>query len=240
MPNGTHGPAPFPDDLLGNDNVVVPTNDKAGASGRSRAGDAAPSVNKSLATPLGAPAAPLTSVGPKGDRQPIDDGSVQKNGITADGEPAMPHQLREEFKRIEVWAQANNADARRDALRFWSLKIPAILVSATTGVFAFYGLKNFVVLAGAVSSFCVLMDGLKPSGNLRNVHLRAVNDLRILQHNMLAQWDQGVLRGGVNPNLLAAEAIAMSAKEKQRINNYITQAETSLGTSGRSVTVKNR
>ncbi len=145
----------------------------------------------------------------------------------------MPSALREEFRRVEDWAQANKKDARNDALRFWSLKIPAIVVSATTGVLAYYKVTGMAVIAGAVGSFCVLMDGLNPGGTLRNVHLRAVNELRILQNRMRSRWDAGLLRGE-NPNLLAAEVIEMSAKEKERVNGYITAAETSLGEASQS------
>ncbi len=141
----------------------------------------------------------------------------------------MPAALTQEFARIEEWAQANWSDARKDSVRFWILKIPAILVSASSGVLAYYDFKGIAVLAGAVGSFCVLLDGLNPGGALRNVHLRAVNELRILQNSMRARWDSGLLRGH-NSSELAADIIDFSAKEKERINVYITSAETSLGT----------
>lgn len=143
--------------------------------------------------------------------------------------PEMPIALSQEFVRIEEWAQANWSDARKDAVRFWILKIPAILVSASSGVLAYYDFKGIAVLAGAIGSFCVLLDGLNPGGALRNVHLRSVNELRILQNSMRARWDAGLLRGH-NPSELAADIIDFSAKEKERINVYITSAETSLGT----------
>src|SRR5689334_11402463 len=50
----------------------------------------------------------------------------------------MPPALAAQLKSLEEWAQANRSDARRDTLRFWMLKIPAILVSASSGVFAYF------------------------------------------------------------------------------------------------------
>ena len=76
-------------------------------------------------------------------------------------ETAMPDPLRDEFRTIEQWAHANRRDALHDALRFWSLKVPAIIVSTMTGVLAYYKESGLAVIAGAIGSFCVLMDGLE-------------------------------------------------------------------------------
>ncbi len=140
---------------------------------------------------------------------------------------SMPPALVSQFKTLEEWAQANLRDARWDAFRFWMLKIPAILVSVGSGVFAHYKLDNVAVVAGAVGSLCVLMDGLNPGGALRNVHRRAFNELRKLQDSMSSEWQVGELRGK-EPKFLAAEIIENAAREKDRINAYITTAETSL------------
>ena len=143
---------------------------------------------------------------------------------------SMPPALAVQLKGLEDWALANRSDASRDTLRFWMLKIPAILVSASSGVFAFFKLDAIAVVAGAVGSLCVLIDGLNPGGALRNVHLRAFNELRKLEDTMMSSWQVGELRGK-DRNLLAAEIIERAEDEKARINLYITAAETSLASS---------
>lgn len=147
-----------------------------------------------------------------------------------DAQTAMPDALRDEFRTIEQWAQANRKDALHDALRFWSLKVPAIIVSTMTGVLAYYKQSGLAVIAGAIGSFCVLMDGLNPGGALRNVHLKAFNELRMLQNNMKSRWNVGLLNEETK-NRLAVTIIQIAVKEKERINGYVTAADTSLGQS---------
>src|SRR5712691_9619715 len=47
---------------------------------------------------------------------------------------------------LEAWAQANKRDASRDVWAFWALKIPAILASASAGVWAHFGLTTVSVV----------------------------------------------------------------------------------------------
>src|SRR5882757_6331441 len=100
---------------------------------------------------------------------------------------AMPSPLQEQLTNLETWAQSNRRDSKLDAIKFWSLKIPAIVVAAGSGVSAYYELKGLAVIAGAVASLCVLIDALNPGGALRNAHLRAFNELRILQERMKSE-----------------------------------------------------
>lgn len=146
---------------------------------------------------------------------------------------SMPPALERQLRSLEEWAQANRRDAQHDAMRFWMLKVPAILVSAGSGVFAYFKLDGIAVVTGAIASLCVLMDGLNPGGALRNVHCRAFNELRQLQDSMSSDWQVGELRGEA-PNLLAAEIIENAGREKNRINAYITTAETSLAANDRA------
>src|SRR5690242_19591052 len=41
----------------------------------------------------------------------------------------MPEQLQRFMQRLEAWALANLRDAKTDGWKFWSLKIPAIIVA---------------------------------------------------------------------------------------------------------------
>ena len=144
----------------------------------------------------------------------------------------MPLALQEQLMDLETWAQANRRDAKRDTFKFWSLKIPAIVVSAGSGVFAYFKVDSVAVIGGAVASLCVLIDALNPGGALRNAHLRAFNDLRILQCRMKSQWQVGFLLHE-DRDTLAAKIIEGTTKEKERINDAITNAETSLAATTR-------
>jgi len=99
----------------------------------------------------------------------------------------MPIALQQQLTALETWALANRHDSKWDAVKFWSLKIPAIVVSAGSGVSAYFKLDSLAVVAGAVASLCVLIDALNPGGALRNAHLRAFNELRILQERMKSE-----------------------------------------------------
>jgi len=140
----------------------------------------------------------------------------------------LPEALQLQIKDIEKWAAENRSNATRDALRFWALKLPAIAVSASSGIFAYFKMDGVAVVAGFVASLCVLLDGLYPGGALRNVHHRAFNDLRKLQNTIISDWQVGHLRDEDHKRL-AANIIESAKKEKGRIDNYVTEAEASLG-----------
>lgn len=142
--------------------------------------------------------------------------------------PAIPQFLKDQLTEIEYWAVDNEKDARVDAIRFWVLKIPAIVVSASSGVFAHFDMPLITLIAGSVASLCVLVDGLNPGGMLRNVHLRVFHDLRNLQQDIGAQWRVGIL-DGKDKNKLAAEIIRGIQTERKRIADYLCDAETKLG-----------
>lgn len=154
---------------------------------------------------------------------------VSESEVTA----VMPVALKDQLTGLEKWAKANRRDSQRDAFKFWALKIPAIVVSAGSGVSAYFNLHSMAVIAGAVASLCVLIDALNPGGALRNAHLRAFNELRILQERMKSDWQVGFLRHDEDLNLLAARIIESAKKEKDRINAFLTDAEASLGVTRR-------
>jgi len=178
-------------------------------------------VTPALATTLSAPAA-----------APAPNLRMVEAALTprAPGNPEteLPFDLREQLGELEQWALANQADARRDAIAFWALKVPAILASASAGVWAHFNLTTVAVLMGAVASFCVIIDGVHPRGMLRNVHLRAFHDLRGLTAGMIAQWRSR--NREAHPDNIARNIIRQAEPERQRISAYIRDAETMLKT----------
>lgn len=134
--------------------------------------------------------------------------------------------LRAFVSELEQWATSNAQDARRDTIRFWSLKIPAVLSSASAGALALAHLNGVAVLATAASA-CILIEAVNPGGQLRNAHLRAVHDLRELEHHVMNEWRIGALRGK-SGNLLAAEILQSAQKARDKVAADLRVAETSF------------
>ena len=141
-------------------------------------------------------------------------------------DPLMPREFRLELNQIKAWAQDNDKDARRDRFAFWFLKIPAMVVSATAAVLAHFKLDDLAMIAAAVATFCILIDGLRPRGLLYSTHLRAASEVYRLYGDMLSQWRTGRLNDR-DPRTLAAEIIAQAQPERTRISIYLTHIESS-------------
>lgn len=138
----------------------------------------------------------------------------------------FPADLRAHLLELEEWAQANKWNATWDTLGFWSLKMPAILVSASAGVWAHFGLTTASVLAGAIASACVLIDGIHPRGMLRDAHIQAYYDIKILLNRMVSEWRSR--RAGSDEVNAARRIIREAEGECQRIQAYIRDAEAAL------------
>jgi hypothetical protein len=139
----------------------------------------------------------------------------------------IPSQLQAFVAELEEWAILNDRDARMDTLRFWSLKIPTILSSALAGVLAVTHLNTIAAMLAAFASACVLIDAVNPGGQLRNAHLRAVHDLRGLQHRIMKNWRIGILRDKAG-NCLAAEILESAQKIRDKITADLRAVETSF------------
>jgi hypothetical protein len=134
--------------------------------------------------------------------------------------------LYEHLKELEAWAKGNKKDATRDAVAFWSLKVPAILAAASAGIWAHWEWTAASVIAGAIASLCVIIDGIHPRGMLRNTHLRAYHDLRMLTSRMMTLWRSR--SPDTNPGNVARKIIREAEQERHRIAVYLRDAETAL------------
>jgi hypothetical protein len=142
----------------------------------------------------------------------------------------MPSILKHQFEELEYWAQENRRDSRVDTRRFWMLKIPAIIVAASGGIFAYYKPGILSVIAGAISSACVLLDGIYPGGQLRNTHYKAFLELRKLQFDMRTKWRIEAWKATTDKERmeLAASIMESTQGEITRIATYLRDAETSF------------
>jgi hypothetical protein len=134
--------------------------------------------------------------------------------------------LEDQLSELEEWAEENRKDARRDALLFWSLKVPAIFAAASSGVWAHLGWTWPGVICGAIASFCIVVDGIQPRGALRNTHLRAVHEIKMLISKMTSEFRSSAEQH----DELVRGLIRDSQAERQRIAAYIRDAETAFRT----------
>jgi hypothetical protein len=150
--------------------------------------------------------------------------------MTPEGEdlvvPPPPQVLQEAIQTLEHWARRNDEEANKDGRKFWVLKLPAILVSASSGLLAHLRVEAGIA-AGVLASVCILLDGLIRAGDLRSVHLKAVAEIKLLKHEIQGNWTAGYLRGG-NLRELVAGIVEDSEKEKRRIAAYLKAAEASI------------
>lgn len=142
----------------------------------------------------------------------------------------MPANLRNQLADLEAWAVANQRDARNDAIRFWVLKIPAIIASASAGIFAFYEWEVVPLIAGAVASACVLIDGLNPGGALKNAHYKAFFEIRELEVAMQAEWriESYKATTPTEKNALGSSIIRNAERKRGKIAEELKKAETAL------------
>lgn len=140
---------------------------------------------------------------------------------------AVPEQLRCFSQEMEAWARANEGDARRDTWRYWGLKAPALLSTASSAFLVLSEHRYIAAILSSVATTCVIIDAVNPGGQLRNAHLRAVHDLRDLQHQIMNGWRIGVLKGKAR-NILAAEILSNAERNRDRIAKDLRAAETSF------------
>jgi hypothetical protein len=136
----------------------------------------------------------------------------------------LPSELSDYIKELEMWALANREDAREDTMKFWAFKGPAILCSASSGVFAFKQWALAGLIASGIGSVCIVMDGLLRAGLLRSVHIRAFHELRALESHMRDEW----LIGHANceqESKLVARILKGAKDRKEEILKYVSLAE---------------
>jgi hypothetical protein len=78
----------------------------------------------------------------------------------------------------------------------------------------------------------VLIDAVYPGGQLRNAHVRAVHELRSLQHQVMNDWRVGTLKLK-NPTELAATVLQSAEKVRNRIATDLQLAQTSFAKTGK-------
>ena len=94
-----------------------------------------------------------------------------------------------------------------------------------------FGYGNVVIVLGVVSALCIGIDAAFPGGQLYNVHKRAANEARRLQHDVITKWRQVQFDESRSINGAVKTILDGVQSERTRIDKYITDAEASLGKS---------
>ena len=107
-----------------------------------------------------------------------------------------------------------------------------MMSSATSGLLSVEHLETVAAVLAAVATMCVLIDAANPGGQLRNAHMRAVHDLRDLEHHVVNDWRIGRLKGRESEPLAAA-ILESAIKQRERIARELRTAETSFARTGK-------
>jgi hypothetical protein len=139
----------------------------------------------------------------------------------------IPRDFQDEMAVIQRWAEGNEREAKRDLLRFWILKLPAILVTAAAALFAYFHVDVASIVASSIAALCIMVDAVRPAGMMYKAHRRAANEIYKLHADMASKFRVGNLANR-DLSALAGEILADSKSERDRIAKYLTDAESAL------------
>ncbi|HET7539949.1 MAG TPA: hypothetical protein VFK05_08755 [Polyangiaceae bacterium] len=159
--------------------------------------------------------------------------SVEATEVFRPGSFAPETAIDEQIQDLERWVQANLIHARNEKVRFWVLRGLAISGALLAALMAKHDSPQITILASVLCALCVAVDAAWPSNSFRNVHQRAVCDLRELQNTLKLRWDKVCL---AHPDSSApqrtAHALAMLDQvqsKREEIGRYLGSAEASPG-----------
>jgi len=169
-------------------------------------------------------------------------GVAPTDAVQSDAEPieafrpgsfAPETAIDEQINDLERWVQANLTRSRKEKIRFWVLRGLAISGALLAALMAKRESPQVTILASVLAALCVAIDAAWPSDSFRNVHQRAVCDLRELQNTLKLRWDKVCL---AHPDASApqrtAHALALLDQvqsKREEIGKYLGSAEASPG-----------
>jgi hypothetical protein len=141
--------------------------------------------------------------------------------------------IDEQISDLERWAEANLARDRKDKIRYWVLRGLAFSSASGAALTAGFQRPHATILFGVLAALCVAIDAAWPSNSFRNVHRRAVYDLRELQNTLKLRWDK-VRLAHPDPSAPQRTAHALALLDqiqakREEIGKYLGSAEASPG-----------
>lgn len=141
--------------------------------------------------------------------------------------------LDEQIADLERWAEANLYRDKKDKLRFWILRGATFVCAATAALCAGLTQSKATIGFAVAAAVCVAIDSAWPSDAFRNVHRRAVYDLRELQNTLKLRWDKVRLaHPDANAPQRTAHVLALLDQvqnKREEIGKYLGAAEASPG-----------
>jgi hypothetical protein len=139
--------------------------------------------------------------------------------------------IDEQISDLERWVQANLVRSRNEKIRFWVLRGLAVSGALMAALMATRQSPQATILCSVLSALCVAVDAAWPSDSFRNVHQRAVFDLRELQNTLKLRWDK-VCLAHPDPSAPARTAHALALldqvqNKREEIGKYLGSAEAS-------------
>ncbi|MDP4490142.1 hypothetical protein QDG88_19715 [Pseudoalteromonas piscicida] len=134
----------------------------------------------------------------------------------------MPQELSEKFHELKLWSKTNKSDANYHRFIFWSLKVTAILCSTSAGIIAFFEIPLLSLVVGAIGTVCILIDGLRPRGNLYKAKLEAQYNIEALASELVDEWRASDKESPQEVSRL----IKMCINRSKKITNDLKKAET--------------
>lgn len=155
---------------------------------------------------------------------------------------AMPVEPPEALIEVQInslfaLAKINDRDARRDSLHYWVLKVPAIVGAATASACSAFGYGSVVIILATLAAICTAVDGVRPGGILHHVHRKAATEARRAGATLRSGWHLARLESAGQLDQARSRAAGLlraAHADRQRITDYLTAAEASLGGSTRS------
>jgi len=136
----------------------------------------------------------------------------------------LPIELNKQIEAIEIWASGNEKDAKADRIKTWSLKLPAILISACSG-FIFNSNSAALTVFGIISAVLIGIDAFIHPGDLYRIHWLAFSELRNLENNIPIWWSTSMVGSDDEKNESLKKILRKIAKERMRISEYLRTAE---------------
>jgi hypothetical protein len=152
--------------------------------------------------------------------------SYAKQPISADFSPEKSVQTT--IADLEDWARAILRQLRVDALRHWLLKGVAFFSAVATAAGGALSMPRLAISAGIATAVAIAVDAAWQASGDRSARLRAVHDLRELQHSLNLRWEKVRL---AHPDPAAIKRVAHALAlldaahaKREHIGTYLGEA----------------
>jgi hypothetical protein len=134
--------------------------------------------------------------------------------------------LNEQIADLERWVRANLRYERRAMLRFWLLRVPAVLCALLALVVVAFGAPQALAGLAAAVALLSVVDAAFPGGSVRSPLRRALYDLRQLQNSAKLRWDRVRLAhpdpGSPKRVAYAWALLDLIGTKRENISKYLT------------------